>query len=56
MFFGTTADVRSWRKAGIRHGIDVCLVEVGEIERNGKNPSTSDRNRNRVVLPRLGCA
>jgi hypothetical protein len=40
--------VRSWRKAGIRHGIDV-QVAVGEIERNGKNPSTSNRNRNRVA-------
>jgi hypothetical protein len=28
---------------------------VGEIVRNGKNPSTSERNRNRVVLQRLGC-
>src|SRR5882757_5764449 len=25
---------------------------VGEIERNGKNPSTSDRNRNRVAYHR----
>jgi hypothetical protein len=46
---------RFWRKADLRHDIDVCQVAVGEIERNGKNPSTSDRNRNRVILPRLGC-
>jgi hypothetical protein len=36
-------------KAGIRHDIDVCQVAAGEIERSGKNPSTSDRNRNRVA-------
>ena len=43
------ANIRCWRKTGIRHDIDVCRVAAGEIEQNGKNPSTSDRNRNRVA-------
>jgi hypothetical protein len=50
------ANGRCSRRTDIRQDIGVCQVAVREIERNGKNPSTSDRNRNRVVLPRLGCA
>src|SRR6266404_4963913 len=45
-FLGKTADAPRHRH---------LQAAVGEIVRNGKNPSTSERNRNRVVLPWLGC-
>ena len=46
---------RFWRKAEAPNHRDLQAT-VGEIVRNGKNPSTSELNRNRVVLQQLGCS